>query len=61
MASEFLGQAKSGDRRSLARTLSALENGLIQIDEVLEIIGLVPTPSALLGDRVRILSLMMSS
>ena len=45
MASEFLGQAKSGDRRSLARTLSALENGLIQIDEVLEIIGLVPTPS----------------
>jgi len=45
MASDFLEQAKSGDRRSLARTLSALENGSIQIDEALETLGLVPTPS----------------
>jgi LAO/AO transport system kinase len=43
MTFEFLDQAKSGDRRSLARTLSALENRSIQIEEVLDIIGPVPT------------------
>ena len=42
MTFEFLEQAKSGDRRSLARTLSCLENGLVKIEEVLDVIGLVP-------------------
>ena len=45
MTFEFLESAKSGDRRSLARTLSALENGLIKIDEVLDTIGPVPLPT----------------
>ncbi len=37
MTFEFLEQAKSGDRRSLARTLSSLENGLVKIEEVLDV------------------------
>ena len=44
MTFEFLEQAKSGDRRSLARTLSSLENGLVKIEEVLDVIGPVPLP-----------------
>ena len=44
MTFEFLEQAKSGDRRSLARTLSSLENGLVKIEEVLDEIGPVPLP-----------------
>jgi LAO/AO transport system kinase len=45
MTFEFLEQAKSGDRRSLARTLSSLENGLVKIEEVLDEIGPVPLPN----------------
>ena len=45
MTFEFLEQAKSGDRRSLARTLSSLENGLVKIEKVLETIGSVPLPT----------------
>ena len=45
MTFEFLEQAKSGDRRSLARTLSSLENGLVKIEEVLDVIGPVPLPN----------------
>ncbi|MBT5390813.1 MAG: methylmalonyl Co-A mutase-associated GTPase MeaB [Euryarchaeota archaeon] len=39
MTSEFLEQAKLGDRRSLARILSALENGTLHINDAIEIIG----------------------
>ena len=45
MTGDFLEQAKSGDRRSLARTLSALENGSLDIKEVLSILGPVPPSS----------------
>ena len=41
---EFLEQAKSGDRRSLARTLSALENGSLDIEQAIDVLGPVPTP-----------------
>ena len=42
MMFEFLEQAKSGDRRSLARILSALENGLLDIEQALDVLGPVP-------------------
>ena len=45
MTGDFLEQAKSGDRRSLARTLSALENGSLDIEKVLSILGPVPPSS----------------
>lgn len=45
MTFEFLEQAKSGDRRSLARTLSALENGSLDIEQAIEVLGPVPVPS----------------
>ena len=41
---EFLEQAKAGDRRSLARTLSALENGSLDIEQAIDVLGPVPTP-----------------
>jgi len=45
MTTDFLEQAKSGDRRSLARILSSLENGSLQIDEATSVIGPVPAPT----------------
>ena len=39
MTFEFLEQAKLGDRRSLARLLSALENGTLHIEAALDAIG----------------------
>ena len=45
MTVDFLTQAKTGDRRSLARTLSALENGTLNIEDALGKLGPVPSPS----------------
>ena len=45
MTSDFLAQAKLGDRRSLARTLSALENGTLDIQHALSVLGPVPPSS----------------
>ena len=45
MTDDFLVQAKSGDRRSLARTLSALENGTLDVEYALSILGPVPSAS----------------
>ncbi len=44
MTIDFLNQAKSGDRRSLARILSALENGTLGIEHALSVLGPVPSP-----------------
>ena len=44
MAFEFLEQAKLGDRRSLARMLSALENGTLHIEDALDAIGETSEP-----------------
>ena len=45
MTFEFLEHAKSGDRRSLARTLSALENGSLDIEQAIDVLGPVPVPT----------------
>ncbi len=45
MTGDFLAQAKLGDRRSLARTLSALENGTLDIQHALSVLGPVPPSS----------------
>ncbi|MDA8609752.1 methylmalonyl Co-A mutase-associated GTPase MeaB [Euryarchaeota archaeon] len=43
MTAEFLIDAKSGDRRSLARTLSAIENRSLQLEDALDVLGPVPS------------------
>ena len=45
MTVDFLTQAKTGDRRSLARTLSALENGTLDIEDALSTLGPAPPSS----------------
>ena len=42
MTAEYLIDAKSGDRRSLARILSAIENRSLRLDEALDVLGPVP-------------------
>ena len=42
MSTQFLTDAMNGDRRSLARTLSAIENRSIQLEQALDILGPVP-------------------
>ena len=42
MTAEFLIDAKSGNRRSLARTLSAIENRSLRLEDALAVLGPVP-------------------